>query len=88
MPVGTHFSQELILIRKAEKGLKKESLLPVLEVGASPDASGRSYRGSLATKSPLSLADKGLNPSGGPRHRVRQQAQLPYQPHRTGFKVL
>src|SRR3989338_6226676 len=32
MPVGSHFNQELILIRKTDKGLLKESLLSVIFV--------------------------------------------------------
>ena len=41
MPVGTHFTQELILIRKTEKGLKKESLLSVIFVPMTGEASKR-----------------------------------------------
>lgn len=38
MPVGTHFTQELILIRKTDKGFKKESLLPVIFVPMTGEA--------------------------------------------------
>ena len=38
MPVGTHFTQELILIRKTDKGLKKESLLSVIFVPMTGEA--------------------------------------------------
>jgi len=41
MPVGTHFTQELILIRKTEKGLKKESLISVIFVPMTGEASKR-----------------------------------------------
>lgn len=38
MPVGSHFTQELILIRKTDKGFKKESLLPVIFVPMTGEA--------------------------------------------------
>ena len=38
MPVGSHFNQELILIRKTDKGLLKESLLSVIFVPMTGEA--------------------------------------------------